>query len=128
MTGKITGLGAYLPDNVLTNDDLEKMVETNDEWITERTGIRRRHIADGVEDKSATMACKAALAAIEDAGIVLGEAIKKAVGDKVKNGDEIGTADSTAGGESADGKHLHFALLENGKKIDPANYLEFEVK
>ena len=49
-------------------------------------------------------------------------------GDKVKAGEVIGTADNTAGNESADGKHLHFSLIEKGQKIDPANYLEFEVK
>ena len=69
ITGKIIGLGSYFPPKVLTNDDLSQMVETNDEWITERTGIKSRHIADGVEDKSSTMAVKAALAAVEDAGI-----------------------------------------------------------
>jgi len=69
ITGKIIGLGSYLPPKVITNDDLSKMVETNDEWITERTGIKRRHIADGIEDKSSTMAIKAAKAAVEDAGI-----------------------------------------------------------
>ena len=69
VTGKIIGLGSYLPPKLLTNDDLSKMVETNDEWITERTGIKRRHIADGIEDRSSTMAIKAAKAAVEDAGI-----------------------------------------------------------
>ncbi len=69
MTGRIVGLGSYLPPRLLTNDDLSKMVETNDEWITERTGIKQRHVADGIEDKASTMACKAALQAIEDAGI-----------------------------------------------------------
>lgn len=69
VTGKIIGLGSYLPPKVLSNDDLSKMVETNDEWITERTGIKRRHIADGKEDKSSTMAIKAARLAVEDAGI-----------------------------------------------------------
>ncbi len=69
VTGKIIGLGSYLPPKILTNDDLSKMVETNDEWITERTGIKQRHIADGIEDKSSTMAIKAAKAAVEDSGI-----------------------------------------------------------
>ena len=69
ITGKIIGLGSYFPPKELTNDDLSKMVETNDEWITERTGIKSRHIADGREDKSSTMAVKAAKAAVEDAGI-----------------------------------------------------------
>src|SRR5262245_9375957 len=42
---RITGTGGYLPDKVLTNKDLESVVETNDEWIVSRTGIRERHIA-----------------------------------------------------------------------------------
>ncbi|AOU97998.1 3-oxoacyl-ACP synthase [Acidihalobacter yilgarnensis] len=42
---RITGTGGYLPEQVLTNHDLERMVETSDEWITERTGIKKRHIA-----------------------------------------------------------------------------------
>ena len=49
-------------------------------------------------------------------------------GDKVKAGEELGVADTTASNEAADGKHLHFAMIENNKKIDPANYLEFEAK
>ena len=69
MYGKIIGLGSYLPPKIMTNDDLAKIVETNDEWITERTGIKQRHVADGIEDKASTMAIKAALAAIEDAGV-----------------------------------------------------------
>jgi 3-oxoacyl-[acyl-carrier-protein] synthase III len=43
---KITALGTYVPPRILTNQDLEKMVETNDQWILERTGIRERHLAD----------------------------------------------------------------------------------
>ena len=43
---KITALGCYVPPRILTNQDLEKLVETNNEWIIERTGIRERHIAD----------------------------------------------------------------------------------
>ncbi|MDR9459758.1 MAG: 3-oxoacyl-ACP synthase, partial [Dehalococcoidia bacterium] len=42
---QITGWGKYLPERVLTNKDLEKTVDTSDEWIVERTGIRQRHIA-----------------------------------------------------------------------------------
>ena len=41
----ITGVGSYVPERILTNADLEKMVETNNEWILERTGIAERHIA-----------------------------------------------------------------------------------
>ena len=45
---KIIGLGKYVPDNVVTNDDLSKMMDTNDAWIQERTGIKeRRWIKDG---------------------------------------------------------------------------------
>ena len=45
-TAKITAIGCFVPPRVLSNYDLSQMVETNDEWITERTGIRERHIAD----------------------------------------------------------------------------------
>jgi 3-oxoacyl-[acyl-carrier-protein] synthase-3 len=60
----ITGIGAYAPDKVLTNADLERMVDTNDEWIVERTGIRERRIADASEAASdlALPACRDALA------------------------------------------------------------------
>ena len=43
---KITALGTYVPPRILTNQDLEKMVDTTDEWILERTGIRERHLVD----------------------------------------------------------------------------------
>lgn len=66
--GRITGWGKYAPDNVLTNFDLEKMVETSDEWITSRTGIKERHIA-GEGDTTATMSVKAGQAALKVAGI-----------------------------------------------------------
>ncbi len=67
---KIIGLGKYLPDNVVTNDDLSKMMDTNDEWIQERTGIKeRRWIKDGSEDTSAVMGAKAARIAIERSGL-----------------------------------------------------------
>ena len=69
-TSKITGLGFYVPDNVVTNDDLSKLMDTNDEWIQERTGIKeRRWIEGGSEDKSSTMGVKAATIAIERAGL-----------------------------------------------------------
>jgi len=67
---KITGLGYYVPDNVVTNDDLSKMMDTNDEWIQERTGIKeRRWIKDGSGDTSAVMGAKASRIAIERAGL-----------------------------------------------------------
>lgn len=47
MNGRICGTGSYVPGKVLTNDDLAQMVETNDAWIQERTGIARRHIISG---------------------------------------------------------------------------------
>lgn len=62
---KITGLGYYVPDNVVTNDDLSKIINTNDDWIQERTGIQeRRHILKG-SDTTTTMGVKAAKIAIE---------------------------------------------------------------
>jgi 3-oxoacyl-[acyl-carrier-protein] synthase-3 len=66
---KITGLGFYVPDNVVTNDDLAKIMDTNDEWIQERTGIKeRRHIKRG-EDTTTSMGVKAAKIAIERSGV-----------------------------------------------------------
>ena len=69
-TSKITGLGYFVPDNVVTNDDLSKMMDTSDEWIQERTGIKeRRWIVEGSGETSASMGVKAAAIAIERAGI-----------------------------------------------------------
>lgn len=66
---RISGLGFYVPDNIVTNDDLSKIMETSDEWIQERTGIKeRRHIRKG-EDTTTTMGVKAARIAIERSGI-----------------------------------------------------------
>lgn len=59
----ITGWGMVVPDKVLTNDDLAQIVDTNNEWIIERTGIERRYIA-GAEDSSATLGVKAAVKAL----------------------------------------------------------------
>ncbi len=66
---KISGLGFYVPENVVTNDDLSKIMDTNDAWIQERTGIQeRRHIIKG-EDTTTSMGVKAAKIAIERSGI-----------------------------------------------------------
>lgn len=66
---RISGLGYYVPDNVVTNDDLSKIMDTNDEWIQERTGIQeRRHVIRG-EDTTTTMGVKAAKIAIERSGV-----------------------------------------------------------
>lgn len=65
---KILGTGSYLPERRLSNADLEKMVETNDAWIVERTGISNRHIA-GPHESVASMGTEAARRAIEMAGI-----------------------------------------------------------
>jgi len=67
---KITGLGMYVPENVVTNNDLSKLMDTNDAWIQERTGIKeRRHIKKGDGNSTATMGVKAAKIAIERAKI-----------------------------------------------------------
>lgn len=66
---RIAGLGYYVPENVVTNDDLSKVMDTNDEWIQERTGIKeRRHVVRGT-DTTTSMGVKAAKVAIERAGI-----------------------------------------------------------
>lgn len=64
----IRGCGAFLPEKVLTNKDLAGMVETSDEWIRERTGIRERHIA-GENEKTSDLAAAAARAALDAAGL-----------------------------------------------------------
>lgn len=66
---KISSVGRYIPDHVLTNEDLEKMVETNDEWIQTRTGIRERRILKDPDKASAYMGAQAAAEALEKAGI-----------------------------------------------------------
>ncbi len=68
MYSRITGTGSYLPEKVLTNHDLEKMVDTTDEWITERTGIKKRHIAEK-DQTTCDLAEQAARSAIEAAGV-----------------------------------------------------------
>ena len=69
-TSRISGLGHFVPDNIVTNDDLSKLMETTDEWIQERTGIKqRRWIKQGSDETSATMGAKAAEIAIERAGL-----------------------------------------------------------
>ncbi|MEQ5833659.1 beta-ketoacyl-ACP synthase III [Marinobacter sp. NFXS9] len=65
---RITGTGSYLPDNVVTNKDLEKKVDTSDQWIRERTGIEQRHIALD-HQTTVDLAEQASLRAIEAAGI-----------------------------------------------------------
>lgn len=69
---KISALGCYAPPRLLTNADLEKMVETNNEWILERTGIRERHIADP-EMATSDLAVEAGKAALKQRGIEASE-------------------------------------------------------
>src|SRR5690606_12022176 len=68
MRSVVLGVGSALPANVVTNADLEKKVDTTDEWIVQRTGIRQRHIA-GEGETSSTLGLKAAEAALKDAGL-----------------------------------------------------------
>lgn len=68
INGRITGWGAYTPERVLTNDDISKFLDTNDEWIVRRTGIRERHIAADHETTS-TMAVEASRRALAKAGL-----------------------------------------------------------
>lgn len=65
---KIAGIGKYLPQNVVTNNDLTQYMDTNDEWIQERTGIRERRYAHRTEETTTTMAVEAARIAMERAG------------------------------------------------------------
>lgn len=72
MHSKIVGTGSYLPEKILTNKDLEKMVDTTDEWIFTRTGIRERHIA-GQNELTSDLATVAAQNAIASANINVNE-------------------------------------------------------
>ena len=65
---KIIGVGSYLPKNVLTNKDLEEFLDTTDEWITSRTGIKQRHIVSK-DEATSDLALEASLMAISDSGI-----------------------------------------------------------
>lgn len=67
-TTKIAGIGKYLPENIVTNNDLLKYMDTSDEWIQERTGIQERRYAHRTEETTTTMAVEAAKIAIERAG------------------------------------------------------------
>lgn len=67
-SSKIIGVGSYLPDKILTNNDLEKIVDTSDEWIQSRTGIKKRHIADK-DQLTSDLATKALKNAIKYANI-----------------------------------------------------------
>ncbi|MGO4551939.1 beta-ketoacyl-ACP synthase III [Lysobacter sp. 2RAF19] len=69
---RIAGTGSYLPEKVLTNDDLAKLVDTSDEWITARTGIRERHVAAEGET-TGDLAYHAAVRALEAAGVQASE-------------------------------------------------------
>jgi len=68
LRSKIISTGSYLPEKVLTNLDLERMIDTSDEWITERTGIKERRIADK-DQTSSDLACEASKTALEFAGL-----------------------------------------------------------
>ena len=68
MRAKIIGTGSYLPEKIATNDFLSTIVDTTDEWISSRTGIRSRHIATG-DETTASMAYEAAKKALNDAGM-----------------------------------------------------------
>ena len=64
---KILGTGSYVPNNIVTNDMLEKIVDTSDEWIQSRTGIKKRHMV--TDENTSDLAFNASLKAIEDAKI-----------------------------------------------------------
>lgn len=67
----VKGTGSYVPEKVVSNDDIAKIVDTSDEWIYERSGIRRRHFSEG--ESASDMALKSSLLALEDAGVSASE-------------------------------------------------------
>src|SRR6188472_4450085 len=66
---KIAGIGMYVPANVVTNQDLVKFMDTSDEWVQERTGIKERRYADRTGETTTTMGVEASKIAIERAGL-----------------------------------------------------------
>ena len=74
---QIIGVGAYAPKRILTNEDLERMVETSSDWIVQRTGIRERHVVDENEATS-DLAIRAAQQALERAEVEAGDSIPEA--------------------------------------------------
>ncbi len=66
---RIAGIGMYVPVDVVTNDDLTKVMDTSDEWIQERTGIKERHFAKRYQDTTTTMGVEAATIAMQRAGV-----------------------------------------------------------
>ena len=68
-SAKIGGIGSYVPEWEVTNEDLEKVMDTSDEWIRERTGIKSRRYGKKHEETATTMGAEAAEIAIERAGI-----------------------------------------------------------
>src|SRR6266446_7114327 len=71
-TVSIIGTGSYVPEKILTNDDLSRIVDTSDEWITTRTGIKERRIA-AKDEQTSDMATKASLKAMEQAKVSASE-------------------------------------------------------
>lgn len=71
MSIRIIGTGSYVPEKILTNDDLSELVDTSDEWITQRVGVKQRHVS--VNETTADLAVKAAQRAVEAAGITADE-------------------------------------------------------
>lgn len=67
MSFSILGTGMYVPPRVVTNDDMSKIVDTNDEWIMQRVGVKERHVS--TNETAADMGAKAALAALENSGV-----------------------------------------------------------
>ena len=67
MSFRIVSTGSYVPEKILTNDELSHMVETNDEWITQRVGIKERHIS--VDEPTSELGYKAAQRALDAAGV-----------------------------------------------------------
>ncbi|MEO1099028.1 MAG: 3-oxoacyl-ACP synthase, partial [Bacteroidota bacterium] len=66
---RIAGIGHHVPERIITNDYLSTIIDTNDDWITERTGIKERRFIDPEKDTVANMAAKASRMALDRAGV-----------------------------------------------------------
>jgi len=132
MRAVITGVAGYVPPDVLTNKDLEKMVDTNDEWITSRTGIKQRHILKGAGLATSDMAMEAVKTLLEKTGTAASEVdmiICATITPDMQFPDTANTVAAKIGAENAFGFDINaacsgflYALSVGSKFIETGTY------
>ena len=123
MAVRISGVGKHLPERVLTNFDLEKMVDTNDQWIISRTGIRERRIAAD-DDTASSMGTKASRQALATAGLTPDEALQM----YTTGGAFVIHREATLGSIEP-GKHADLIVLDcDPRERTPAELMDIETR